>query len=141
LQEDLQFKKAIIFYYSMKSIVKMTTRVPPLSTWHISCIIVDCFNLMICVLNKFKGNWLFNDVSNSTIFMVWNSRMKLNLTSFDNAMDKYENIVFKLTSLASKIKKEVCNFDNGFLDLYNLHLSNQNIQISVMFWHLNIKTL
>jgi hypothetical protein len=60
--------------------------------------------------------------------------MKLNLTSFDNAMDKYENIVFKLTSLASKIKKEVvCNFDNGFLDLYNLHLSNQNIQISVMF--------
>jgi hypothetical protein len=59
--------------------------------------------------------------------------MKLNLTSFDNTMDEYENIVFKLTSLASKIKKEVvCNSENGFLGLY-LHLSNQNIQISVMF--------
>jgi hypothetical protein len=125
----------------MKNIVKMTTRVPPPLTLHISCIIVDCFSLIVCVLNKFKGHWLFSDVLNSTIFMVWNSRMKLNLTSFDNTMDEYENIIFKLTSLASKIKKEVvCNFENGFLDLYNLHLSNQNIQISVMFWHLNIKT-
>jgi hypothetical protein len=60
--------------------------------------------------------------------------MKLNLISFDNMMDEYENIIFKLISLGSKIRKEVvCNFENGFLDLYNLHLSNQNIQISVMF--------
>jgi len=35
----------------------------------------------------------------------------------------------------------LCNSENGFLDLYNLHFSNQNIQISVMFWHLDIKML
>jgi hypothetical protein len=37
------------------------------------------------------------------------------ITSFDNTMDEYANIVFKLTSLVSNIKKEIVGVLDYFL--------------------------
>ncbi len=57
--------------YSRQSLVRMTTKVPPLLGWHICQIIIDCFSHVIiaCVLNQSKEHWLLNDALHSGISM------------------------------------------------------------------------
>jgi hypothetical protein len=62
-QEALQFKDVIIFCYSRQNIVKISERVPPFFTWHISKTIVDSLSPVViaCVLNQSNNHWLFYD--------------------------------------------------------------------------------
>jgi hypothetical protein len=51
--------------------VRVTSRVPPPLTWHISQIIVDVLSSVVsaCVLNQSHGNWLLFDALNVKITM------------------------------------------------------------------------
>ncbi len=53
-QEALQFKDVIIFYYKGQNIVKISWKVWPLLTWHISQIIMDSLFHVVnaCVLTQ-----------------------------------------------------------------------------------------
>jgi hypothetical protein len=70
-QEALQFKDSIILCYNMQNNVKISGRVPPLLTWQISHIIVDCFYPIVgaCVLNQFSSHWLLYDALQYAIIM------------------------------------------------------------------------
>lgn len=76
----MQFWKDIVLCYNNDIIMKMTPKVPPLLTWHISQIIVSfILPIITCVLNQPHGHWLFNDVLQYAIVMnlklkkTWNS--------------------------------------------------------------------
>ncbi len=62
-QEALHFKDVIIFCYNRQNTIKISGRIPPLFTWHISKIIVDSLSPIViaCVLNQSKNHWLFFD--------------------------------------------------------------------------------
>jgi hypothetical protein len=51
--------------------VRVTSRVPPPLTWHISQIIVDVLSSVVsaCVLKQSHGNWLLFDALNVKITM------------------------------------------------------------------------
>jgi hypothetical protein len=57
-QKALQFKDVIILCYSTQNIVRISGRVPPFLTWHISKIIVYSLSLVVtaCVLNQSKSH-------------------------------------------------------------------------------------
>jgi len=63
-QEALQFHSTIMLCYNKHTIMRVISSVPPLLTWYISQIIVDCFSLIVSiyVLNYSCGHWLFNGV-------------------------------------------------------------------------------
>jgi hypothetical protein len=56
-QEALQFKVVIVLCYNQQTTMRITSRVPPLLTWHIFEIIIDVlFSVVnVCVLNKCLG--------------------------------------------------------------------------------------
>jgi hypothetical protein len=62
-QEALQFEDVIILCYRRQNIVKISGRMPPFLTWHISKIIVESSSLVVIVyvLNQFNSHWLFYD--------------------------------------------------------------------------------
>ncbi len=51
--------------------MRITSPVPPPLIWYISQIIVDVLSLVVnaCVLNQFRGHWLFSNVLNAIITM------------------------------------------------------------------------
>jgi hypothetical protein len=111
-QEALQFKNDIIFCYNMQNTIRINGKVPPIFTWHISQIIVDCLFLVVNmrVLNQFNNYWLLFDVLQSTITMclkyreeITNPPTPINLTS-----DDFE-IAFELSLFVINIKKDICN--------------------------------
>jgi hypothetical protein len=57
-QEALQFKDVIILCYSKQNTIKISGKVPPLFSWHISKIIMDSLFLIMnaCVLNQPKSH-------------------------------------------------------------------------------------
>jgi hypothetical protein len=77
--------------------MRMNARVPPPLTWHIFHIIVDSFGptIFTCIL-KCKGHWLLNDALNSTIFMSLKFKDEIDFATFDNLMEKDENVVYEL---------------------------------------------
>jgi len=52
-----------------------------------------------------KGHWLLSDALNSTIFMSLKFKDEIDFATFDNLMEKDENVVYELSCLASNIKK------------------------------------
>ncbi len=52
-----------------------------------------------------KGHWLLSDALNSTIFMSLKFKAEIDFATFDNLMEKDENVVYELSCLASHIKK------------------------------------
>jgi len=57
-QEALQFCFTIVLCFSKQIVVKVTSRMPPLLTWHIFQIIVDCLSPIVstCVFNQSCGH-------------------------------------------------------------------------------------
>jgi hypothetical protein len=52
-----------------------------------------------------KGHWLLSDALNSTIFMSLKFKDEIDFATFDNLMEKDENVLYELSCLASHIKK------------------------------------
>jgi len=63
--------------------MKITSRVFPPLTWHISQIIVDVLFLVVsaCVLNQSHGHWLFFDALNAIITMSLKLKEKSGISS------------------------------------------------------------
>jgi hypothetical protein len=52
-----------------------------------------------------KGHWLLSDALNFTIFMSLKFKDEIDFATFDNLMEKDENVIYELSCLASHIKK------------------------------------
>jgi hypothetical protein len=57
-EEILQFKDDIILCYIKQNIIKISGRVSPLLTWHISELIINSLSLLVTtsVLNQFSNH-------------------------------------------------------------------------------------
>jgi hypothetical protein len=95
----------------------MTTIIPPLLTWHICQIVVNCFSLVIIVyvLNQSRGHWLLSDAFHFAISMSLKLKEEQkNAPSFQTLVEEDFGVALELICLASNIRKEVC----GILDIY-----------------------
>jgi hypothetical protein len=52
-----------------------------------------------------KGHWLLIDALNYTIFMSLKFKDEIDFATFDNLMEKDENVVYESSCLASHINK------------------------------------
>ncbi len=89
--------------------MRMSAKVPPLLTRHICRIVVDSFGPIVfaSILNQFKGHWLLRDaLINSVIYMSLKFKDEIDSVTFNNLMEKDENIFYELSCLASNLKKE-----------------------------------
>ncbi len=124
-QEALQFKVVIILYYSRQNIVRISGRVPPLLTWHISKIIVDSLSpiVIVCVLNQSKSHQLLSDALQSTIIMCLKFKEKMTnpYAPITLINDDY-GITLKLYLFVSNIKREICSVLDSFLLKKNLKI-------------------
>jgi hypothetical protein len=95
----------------------MSARVPPPLTWHICHIIVAFLGLVVsaCILNQFQGHWLLSDALNSTISMSLKFKDEIDSITFNNLMEEDGNVLYKLSCLASNIKKQVIQVLDPFL--------------------------
>jgi len=120
-QEALQFKKIIILCYNRYNFMIMNEKVPPLLTWHICCIIVDSFGLVVFtyILHQSKGHWWLSDTLNFAISMILEFKDEINFVTFDNLMEEDGNVVYELSCLASNKKKEVQVLDSFLSFLKN----------------------
>jgi hypothetical protein len=64
---------------------------------------------------KPRGHWLLNYALNFAISISLKFRDEIDFATFDNLMKEYENVVYKLSCLASNIKKEVIHVLDSFL--------------------------
>jgi hypothetical protein len=117
-QEALQFCSPIVLCYSKHIAVRVNGRVPPLRTWQISQIIVDCLSPIVstCILNQSHGHWLLSDVLHFVISMS----LKLKdgnkiILSFESLMEDNSIIYDELSLLAFNIRREVINVLDYFL--------------------------
>jgi hypothetical protein len=96
--------------------MKMNARVPPPLTWHICRIVVDSFSHVVstCILNQSRGHWLLSVALNFAISMSLNFKDEIDYATFDNLMEEDGNVVYELSCLASKIKKEVVQVLDSF---------------------------
>jgi hypothetical protein len=111
-QEALQFKNVIIFCYNMQNTIRINGKVPPIFTWHISQIIVDCLFLVVnaCVLNQFSNYLLLFDVLQSTITMCLKYKEEItNPPTPVNLINDDSEIAFELSLFVINIKKEICD--------------------------------
>ncbi len=101
--------------------MRMTTKIPPLLTWHICQIVIDFFPYCNClVLNQFKGHLLLSDAFHFAISMSLKLRKELkNAPSFQTIMEKDSGVAFEFVCLASNIRKEVCGVLDNFLSFLN----------------------
>jgi hypothetical protein len=116
-QEALQFKDVIIFCYSRQNSFRISGRVPPLFTWHISKIIMDFLSFVVttCVLKQSKSHWLFYDALQFAIIMCLKLKEEIiNPFVLVILIDDDFGIAFELYLFVSNIKKEVC----GVLDFF-----------------------
>jgi hypothetical protein len=117
-QEALQFHYAIMFCYSKHTTVRVTSRVPPPLTWHISQIVVDCLLPIVstCVINQAHGHWLLSDALHFVISMSLKLKKENQIIpSFESLMEDDSIISNELHLLAFNIRGEVINVLNSFL--------------------------
>ncbi len=115
-QKALQFKNVAMLCYSRRSLVRMTTKVPPLLGWHICQIIIDCFSHVIiaCVLNQSKEHQLLNDALHSGISMSLKLIEELKFApSFQTLMEKDFGVALELICLAT-LKRRFVEFQIVF---------------------------
>ncbi len=83
---------------------------PPLFTWHIFQIIIDCLSHLAsaCVLNQYSSHWLLFEALQPTFTMClkWWEEVT-NPPTQVNLIDNDFGICFELTLFATNIKKEV----------------------------------
>jgi hypothetical protein len=72
-----------------------------------------------CVLNQFRGYWLFNDALHFAISMSLKLKEENKIIpSFESLMEDDSIIFGELFLLASNIRKEVINILNSFLSFF-----------------------
>jgi hypothetical protein len=91
---------------------------PPLLTWQIFQIIVDCLSLVVfaCVFNQSRGHWFLND----DLHFVISMSLKLEeenkiIPSFESILEDNSIIFNELSLLAFNIQREVINVLDSFL--------------------------
>ncbi len=69
-----------MFCYNKQIVMRVIGQMPPLLTWHIFQIVVDCLSPIVFayVLNQSHGHWFFSDALHSPISMS-KTKLFLNL--------------------------------------------------------------
>ncbi len=106
-----------MFCYNKQNNLRVTLKMPPLLTWHISQIIVDCLHhfVSVCISNQCRVHLLLSDALNFAMFMSLKFKDEIKIIiSFDGLMEEDASVVLELTCLISNIKKEVARVLNYF---------------------------
>jgi hypothetical protein len=109
---------------------------PPLLTWQISQIIVDCLSLIVfaCVFNQSCGHWFLSD----DLHFVISMSLKLEeenkiIPSFESILEDDSIISNELSLLAFNIRREVINVLDSFLSfLKKYEIKKVHNMISLM---------
>jgi hypothetical protein len=109
---------------------------PPLLTWQISQIIVDCLSLIVfaCVFNQSFGHWFLSD----DLHFVISMSLKLEeenkiIPSFESILEDDSIISNELSLLAFNIRREVINVLDFFLSfLKKYEIKKVHNMISLM---------
>jgi len=85
---------------------------PPLLTWHIFQIVVDCLSPIVstCVLNQLCGHWLLGNVVHSAISMSLKLKEENKIIPSFGSLMEDDSIIFNgLSLLVSNIRRKVIN--------------------------------
>ncbi len=123
--------------------MRMTTKTPPLLTWHFCQIVVDF--LLYC-------NWLCSKPIYGTLVVKWclsfyhfhefEIEKKLeNAPSFQTLMEEDSSVALELICLASNIRKEVCGVLDNFLSFLKKFDERKSHILLVLMLDLRFKSL
>jgi hypothetical protein len=92
------------------------------------------------ILNYSKGHWLLND-AHFSISMSLKFRDEIDFTTFDNLMEKNRKVFYKLSCLASNIKKEVFKVLDSFLSFLKIYEERKAFNMLSLMLDPRFKTL
>jgi hypothetical protein len=117
--------------------MKITGRVPPPLTWHISQIIVDVLSSFVkaCVLNQSRGHWLLSTTLNVIITMSVKLLKKYGISSnLQDSIDDDSIVAHELSLFPSNIRREICGILNSFLSFFKKHEGNKAHNMLSLMW-------